>query len=117
MRSSKGKWLVIPAIGIAYYVWLLVTHIAIPCMFHKITGWLCPGCGITNLFLSLGRLDFKGAFHANPFLFVTGPLLLAEIVYDWIRQSRNKPNPRWNKILLWVYVAALCIFGVLRNVL
>lgn len=117
MKKMVGKICVLLAIGAAYAVWVRATSLAVPCLFRKITGWLCPGCGITTLFLCLLKLDFRGAFQANPFLFVTGPALLAEIVYyDWIR-TRGRKLPAWNNILLVLYIAALCVFGVLRNVL
>lgn len=102
--------------GCGYYLWLKLTGLAIPCMFRKVTGWLCPGCGITTLIMDLAVLDFAGAYNANPFLFVTGPILILGTLYDvWIR-SKGKSVPRWMTVTTIIYVAALCIFGVLRNI-
>jgi len=39
------------------------------CPFKALTGLPCPGCGMTHAFLALGRLDFAGAFAANPLAF------------------------------------------------
>jgi len=39
------------------------------CPFKAVTGLPCPGCGMTHAFLALGRLDFAGAFSANPLVF------------------------------------------------
>ena len=39
------------------------------CPFKALTGLPCPGCGITHAFLALGRLDFAGAWAANPLVF------------------------------------------------
>lgn len=103
-------------LGIAYYIWIRITGLAIPCIFRKVTGWRCPGCGITTLILCVLDFDFSGAFNANPFLFVTGPVLMAELVYYfWIREKR-KPLPRWNHWFIILYTAALCIYGILRNI-
>lgn len=103
-------------LGIGYFIWLKLTGLAIPCLFRKTTGWLCPGCGITTLILSLAKLDFPGAYHANPFLFVTAPLLLAELGYSFVLRRRGKKLPKWNNVLVLFYCTALCIFGVLRNI-
>ncbi len=39
------------------------------CPFKALTGLPCPGCGMTHAFLALGRLDFSGAWGANPLVF------------------------------------------------
>lgn len=106
----------IVGIGVLYLFWVRLTGLAIPCVFRKITGWLCPGCGITTLFVCLSRLDFQGAFQANPFLFATAPFLAAEIVYYEYMRFKGKTLPKWNQRGLGVYIAALCVFGVWRNI-
>jgi len=107
--------LILLGLGGAYFIWLKVTGIAIPCMFRKVTGYLCPGCGVTGLLYHLIMLDFKEAYHANPFLFVTGPILAAELIYATYCSVKNRRLPRWNEGAVLVYGIALCVFGVLRN--
>ena len=93
--------------------WLKVTGIGIPCIFRKITGWYCPGCGITTLILCISEQDFVGAFRANPFLFVTSPFLLGELAAEWIRVKRGKKMPGWNEKLLVVYtIFFVCIWNL-----
>lgn len=106
---------IVLGIGVLYLFWVKLTGLAIPCLFRKITGWLCPGCGITTLFLCLSRLDFYGAFRANPFLFVTAPLLAVQIIYYEYVRIKGKTLPKWNQRVLVGYIAALCVFGVWRN--
>lgn len=117
MKKKMRQFCVILGIGIGYLVWIQVTSLSIPCLFHKITGWLCPGCGITTLFLCMFKLDFKGAFQANPFLFITGPVLIAELIYYNFMKMKGNKIPQWNNVLLVIYVVSLCIFGVWRNIL
>lgn len=112
----RALWIFL-GLGIGYFLWLKLTGLAIPCLFRKITGWLCPGCGITTLLLSLAAFDFTGAYQANPFLFLTGPLILAELGYYFFLQLRRKKLPAWNNTLLIIYCCALCLFGVMRNIL
>ena len=105
------------AAGCAYLLWLHATGLGIPCPFRLITGWKCPGCGISTLFLLLAEGDLRGAYAANPFLFVTMPLLLAQIIYTTYLKKCSRPLPPWNQRLLFVYLAALIVFGVMRNIL
>nr|WP_317378072.1 DUF2752 domain-containing protein [uncultured Faecalimonas sp.] len=114
-KKRAGKVAAILGAGAGYLLWLRRTGIGIPCMFHKITGWLCPGCGITTLILCLSKADIRGAFQANPFLFVTGPFLLTGILAEWYCSEKEKKRPRWMSRIWNIYIVALCIFGVIRN--
>lgn len=107
--------LIILGIGFGYYLWLNFTHLGIPCPFRTITGWLCPGCGITHMLIALIHLDFHTAYLENPFLLLTFPFLIGEIIYQRYLQLTKQVNPQWNQVLLWLYVIALIIFGILRN--
>ena len=98
--------------GVLYAVVILTTGFAIPCPIRKITGWLCPGCGITTLFICLIKFDIKGAFFANPFLFVTMPFLIFELVYSLIPEHRKNKK---NNISLLIYAVLFILWGVLRN--
>ena len=107
-------------LGFFYYLWIRVTGLAIPCLFHAVTGLDGPGCGTTRLCLSLLRGDFLAAKAANPFVFFTLPFLLFEILFLTYRgylRSTGKvaPEPHWNTILLGIYAGALILFGILRN--
>ncbi|MBO5199218.1 MAG: DUF2752 domain-containing protein [Lachnospiraceae bacterium] len=114
-RNRFTGILILLGTGFAYFVWLKVTGLAIPCMFRIVTGWLCPGCGITTLIMNLTECNFAAAYQANPFLFVTGPLLAAELLYyAWLRYKGRK-LPSWNNGLIIVYAIALCLFGAVRN--
>lgn len=107
--------LIILGVGFGYYLWLNFTHLGIPCPFRTITGWLCPGCGITHMLIALIHLDFHTAYLENPFLLLTSPFLIGEIIYQRYLQLTKQVNPQWNQVLLWLYVIALIIFGILRN--
>lgn len=107
--------LIILGVGFGYYLWLYFTHLGIPCPFRTITGWLCPGCGITHMLIALIQLDFHTAYLENPFLLLTLPFIIGQIIYQRYLQLTKQVNPRWNQVLLWLYVIALIIFGILRN--
>ncbi len=115
MKGKARTIIIILGLGMIYYIWLRLTNLAIPCIFRKVTGWLCPGCGITTLIICLTKLDFQGAYHANPFLFITGPFLLIELIYCDFLKMRERELPKWNHYLVVGYTIILCAFGVWRN--
>ena len=117
MKRNDGALFAVLGLGLLYALWLLLSGPGIPCPFRKITGWLCPGCGITTLILCLIRLDFAGAFAANPFLFVTGPFLAAGFLYTEWKKQKEKPIGKRMEFLMITYGIFLCIFGFFRNIL
>ena len=52
-------------LGLAYYIVTQLTPLRIPCLFQKITGLACPGCGISHFCIRLLHLDFLGAAREN----------------------------------------------------
>lgn len=120
--STKNKKLFftllsVSLIGAAYYLIVTLTSFRIPCVFHLLTGLKCPGCGVSTMLVEASHLNFAGAFAANPFLFVTFPFFIFEIVFSIILACKGKPMPKVNEILLWIYIGALIVFGILRNIL
>ncbi|MGM9602968.1 MAG: DUF2752 domain-containing protein [Faecousia sp.] len=89
----------------------------IPCPFHLVTGLQCPGCGVSRMCLALARLDFAGAWQANPMLLCLLPLLAAigaDMLVRYVRTG-NGAAKGWSLAATWVAIIALVIFGILRN--
>ena len=107
--------LLLLAVGLCYLVWIKLTGLAMPCMFRSLTGFKCPGCGITTMFTALASLDFKASFNANPFLFVTAPFLCGEIIYRIYLKCSNMKCNKAREVAVICYGIALCIFGIVRN--
>ena len=103
--------------GLVYYIFIRLTGTGLPCLFHLVTGWQCPGCGITRMLYQTLQLHFSEAFGANPFLFVTSPLLLLQGIYVAYKYYKGERLSRRNEIMLYIYCAAFCCFGILRNLL
>lgn len=55
-----------------------VAHLPDICMFHRITGLPCPGCGMTRSFICMAHGRFVEAFHYH----ALGPIAFA-IVCAW----------------------------------
>ena len=104
---------------ILYLVFFKVTGIGIPCIFHELTGFKCPGCGITHLFLALLRFDIKEAFMCNPLAFILLPFLIFYFVYLDYAYIVDKKDNLVSKIpkAFWIILLIITIlFGILRNV-
>ncbi len=89
----------------------------IPCLFRLATGWQCPGCGVSRMCLALLRLDFAGAWQANPALLCLTPLLAAiaaDMTVRYVRTGLATPKG-WSQIATWIAIIALLVFGILRN--
>ena len=117
LKKHLITYLCVLALGAVYFIWIKVTGIGIPCIFHLLTGWSCPGCGVTTLILSVVHGRFDLARDANPFLFYTWPLIAGFIIYaevKAIKRKRYKADKIVN-ILMFAYIGALIVFGVVRN--
>lgn len=113
-----GAWAgLILGIGLAYALWVRLTGLAVPCPIRLATGLWCPGCGVTRMCLGLLRLDFKGAWRANPGLLLLLPLLaglLGQLTVRRVRTGRMKLSPGQNA-MVWVMAFAMLLYGAARN--
>ena len=117
LRSTLIKYGIILGIALVYLVFVLCTNIGIPCVFHLITGLKCPGCGISRMLLSIAKFDFVSAFWYNPFLFITGPFIIAYISVSEVKFVKygNRDMGKW-QIFMWIELGLLLAYWVLRNI-
>lgn len=102
--------------SVIYYV-LAKCGLSLPCVFYEVTGLYCPGCGATRMCHRFMSLDFYGAFRSNQVSFFVMPFLGAVIVrkvFCYVKYGQT-PNEKWMTVGAVIAVAALLIFGVLRN--
>ena len=114
-KQALKNILILAAVVAAYMLLRQLTGFYIPCFFHSITGFQCPGCGSTRMLAALMRLDFAAAYSYNPFLFVSLPFLAFECIYEFCFTHDNKTFARINNVILGLYCAAALVFGVMRN--
>ncbi len=117
MLSKKLKTLgILLLIGVFYAIMVRYTSFCIPCFFNTITGLKCPSCGVTHIFLHLMNFDMPAAFHANPFLFVTAPILLLILVLNIFCNIKIRKSPI-TRALTITYLISLVIWAVVRNIM
>ena len=107
------------AAGCAYAVFFSKTGIGIPCVFRKLTGFMCPGCGTTRMLVSLFRFDFVAAWNYNPVVLCmlpVGAVLLTLSIKRYIIGDSNKMS-RAETVTEYIMLFVLIAFGVLRNII
>ncbi len=89
------------------------------CLFHRLTGYYCPGCGGTRSLVLLFRGDIWGSFRYHPFvlyaLFAFIYVVITYIVY-LVRRRTDKnirySFPGWT---LWGAIVVIVINFVIKN--
>jgi len=78
------------------------------CLFHALTGKLCPGCGMSRSFLLLGQLKIREALQINIF---SVPLITLMLVYFTLGHI-----PAWMKTkgLASISLFAVLVFWLVR---
>ncbi len=100
---------------VPYFVFTRVTGFGIPCVFRRTTGFMCPGCGATRMFISLAKLDFKSAFHYNSALFVLFPLWNAIALMCYLGKPRFVRKAVFLYTAFYMTIGILAVFGTVRN--
>ncbi len=120
---AHAWWLVLPfAVLVSLGIYLLRTYdpnVAgnpfFACMFHKLTGLYCPGCGLTRAMHALVHFDVLRAIRMNAFFMLTSPVI-ALLIWRLFR-----PLPKMLDAIVkplanpWPWVIAVPLFAVLRN--
>ena len=104
-------------IGVGYAEICSLTGFGIPCLFRTVTGYKCPGCGITHMFMHLLKADFRAAFSDNQVAFVLFPVFILATGYHvggFIRYGRFYYSKVEN-IACYIIIAILLGWCVVRN--
>ena len=83
--------------------WRLFPH----CLLHSITGMYCPGCGTGRALTQLAHGQWLTALRLNPVTVLGLPVIGAL----WVTGRLDRVRPVW----IWMMLAVLVAFGVLRN--
>src|SRR5262245_66351421 len=87
------------------------------CLFYALTGLSCPGCGSLRAMHSLLHGHWAEAFHYNPLLIVSLPVIPAALISYFFRVTTGRriffvfKRPFW----IWLLVGVAVAFSILRN--
>ncbi|NDV67659.1 DUF2752 domain-containing protein [Dysgonomonas sp. 25] len=68
---------------------LSIVDITIPCLWTKIFGFHCPGCGLTTATIELIHLRPVAAFETNPLVYIVVPAILYYVITDYLKFRRK----------------------------
>lgn len=113
MLNKKEIRMLFPVIfilGIFVYFSDPVKGPILPCVFNKITGLYCPGCGITRAIHSVLKFEFYRALRYNALIFIIPPMLMS---YHLLSSGRYI---KLQKIILILMITVTLGYGILRNI-
>lgn len=86
------------------------------CVFHRMTGLQCPGCGGLRATHHLLHGDVLTAFRFNPLVVLALPLGAWFAWRRW-RRGANAPNFSHRAVAVWAWVlfAVIVLFWIARN--
>ncbi|MEE0700290.1 MAG: DUF2752 domain-containing protein [Bacilli bacterium] len=112
------KMIIIITVLVLYYALGQFLSFYIPCPIHYLTGYYCPGCGVTRMLTSIIKLDFYQAFHYNMLIFLLIPFFVTYFIFQlsaFLKTKKNVMNGKsFNKVWITLVVVFL-VFGILRN--
>lgn len=109
---------VLVAVLVYYFVFDPVGNRFAPqCLFHKLTGLQCAGCGSQRLVHALLHGDVVAAFRANALAFISIPFLLL-MVYADARRRRYPVLHRklYSTTTIVIACSAIVVWSVVRNI-
>lgn len=117
-----GALLVLAALAGTWYLWHFTPGSSgwFPeCLFHRVTGLYCPGCGSTRAVHCLLHGQWRLALQMNPLIVFTLPTLAYLVLWQMVYSAsgRRLPYPRvfdrtWLQVGL---VGFVLLFAILRN--
>ncbi len=78
----------------------------IPCIFFKLTGLQCPGCGMTRAMVEIGKGHFRAAFQYNALSLTVFPVLCIYMLFRLVHTEMNKGK----EFYIWEYVVLIVLF-------
>ena len=91
--------------------------ISIPCLFHKITGLHCPGCGMSRAIISLMHLNVYQAIRYNALVIILVPGLIIYLIFKIKSYINNQPfQLKIPNYLIWLALIITILYGILRNI-
>jgi len=82
----------------------------LPCVFNKITGLYCPGCGMSRAVHSILKFQFYHALMYNALIFIIPPLFILYNLFVY------KKHMELSEITLALMILITLGYGLIRNI-
>ena len=89
-----------------------------PCLFHKISGLYCPGCGATRVFHELLHLRIRASLDYNVLFVILIPFLMVWYISYGLSTIGIRVNQGFlsHPFLLKALLLLSCLFAIARNI-
>lgn len=102
--------------GILFFFDPTVYHFYPTCVFHQMTGLLCPGCGGLRAIHQILHGHLLTAFRFNPLLVSCVPVIAVIAASHGLRDKSNRPRSMgFPMSWIWLVGATTLVLGVWRN--
>ena len=125
MHTIRAKHIIIVALMLSIIIYGLfdpITTDFLPsCLFRKLTGYKCPGCGSQRAICSILHGNFETAFYENSLFVIALPYFLLILMFELF----DKASQRFSVLYKIIYSAStikiilllILAFGISRNFL
>ncbi len=116
LKRHKLIFIILPA-GFLYWLFTEITGLYFPCMFRAVTGFFCPGCGLSHFCTDLLHLDFYRAIRENVLVAVLLVIWIPVFIIRKIRMPQClSNNGGLYKFLVVFSLVITLLFGIIRNI-
>jgi len=111
IRNLKRTAVIVVLLGSYMLIMNLLTGTS--CAFKSFIGVPCPGCGLTRAYMSLFRLDIRGAFVWHPMFWAVPVFIAAWIWREYVKAKYPGRHIFFYEPLLFVLsISAIAVFVV-----
>lgn len=115
--AGAGASAIAAAAGFVWFIEPAKASFLPACPLFSMTGFACPGCGMTRGLHALMHGDIVTALDHNaliPLVILFFGFIFVSLMSVVVR-GRGLVLSRWNLALLWATLVVLIVFGVVRN--
>lgn len=118
LKIAKQSGIIL-ILGSIYLSIVLKTKQGIPCIFYRITGLKCPGCGMTHAMIELWKGDYLEALRYNALSLTVFPVLCIYLLYRFCHTELNggKGFYIWEYAVLLVLLLISIGYACIRNIM
>lgn len=97
---------------VTLYLWMNRTFFCSSCIWVMVTGFPCPGCGLTRAGVAFLQGDFERAFRIHPFIYAIVVLSFFFCLYRYILKKSQRVFVKWMIVL----IIGMLVFYVYRMI-
>ena len=116
MRATQ-RWSIAAAAALVFGVSFAFTPTGFPklqlCVFRRLTGLQCPGCGLSRSFCALSHGEWSAAWGFHPFGVVFYGLGIALVLWPFVVRAWPGVGERWVRSGVAMALGVALMAGVL----